>query len=157
MSVLIVDDSVLNRRMVRRTLQQRGIGASFEEAGDGLELLSLLGVPLPIEGSSSELRVVDIPVERTGDDGDDKALLCPPDAPSYDVILLDDNMLKMDGSVAVGLLREHGYAGLVVGVSGCAVEEEMQLFCQQGLDYVLPKPFVVEDLVRVLQTHFELD
>jgi CheY-like chemotaxis protein len=42
MSVLIVDDSVLSRRMMRRTLRQRGIGASVEEAGDGLELLSLL-------------------------------------------------------------------------------------------------------------------
>jgi CheY-like chemotaxis protein len=74
------------------------------------------------------------------------------------VILLDINMLHMDGSVAVRLLREHGYTGLVVGVTGIAVEEEMQLFCQQGVDYMLlPKPFVVEDLVRVLQTHFELD
>jgi CheY-like chemotaxis protein len=159
MSILIVDDSVINRRMVRRTLQQHYIGASYEEACDGLELLLLLGVSLPTGVDVSEQHVLDIPAEESGDT---LSVLRPPsierpDAPSYDVILLDDKMLQMDGSVAVRLLREHGYTGLVVGVTGIAVEEEMQLFCEAGVDYALPKPFVVQDLMRVLQTHFEID
>jgi CheY-like chemotaxis protein len=151
MSVLIVDDSVMNRRMMKRTLQQHGIGAYFEEAGDGLELLSLLGVPLPTGDDRPDS------FHRSGLISDIDSNDNPSDVKSYDVILLDINMLHMDGTEAVRLLREHGYTGLVVGVTGIAVEEEMQLFCQQGVDYALPKPFVVEDFVRVMLMHFEHD
>jgi CheY-like chemotaxis protein len=56
----------------------------------------------------------------------------------------------MNGSVAVKRLRQHGYEGLVVGVTGSALEEDLNAFCAAGVDYALPKPFVIEDFIDIL-------
>jgi osomolarity two-component system, sensor histidine kinase SLN1 len=74
--------------------------------------------------------------------------------PRYDLILLDDNMTFMNGSVAVKKLRQYGYKGLIIGVTGSALEEDMQDFCTAGVDYALPKPFVVEDCISLVKLHY---
>jgi signal transduction histidine kinase len=133
LSILIVDDSPLNRKMLIRTLKQHQVGASYEDVGDDLELLALLGVP-----ANGELSDVDADGWTAGSD-------------KYDVIILDDNMTYMNGSEAVKKLREHGYEGLVVGVTGSAREEDLDDFCAAGVDYALPKPFVIEDFIDLLK------
>ena len=145
MRVLIVDDSVLNRKMLRRTLKQHQIGASFEDASDGLELLALFGVPEndhcdDVVNFNSHVQPIVVPLRNMS---------------AYDVILLDDNMIQMCGSIAVKKLRQHGYEGLVVGVTGSALEEDMKAFCEAGVDYALPKPFVVEDFMEIVLSHFQ--
>jgi CheY-like chemotaxis protein len=146
MRILIVDDSVLNRKMLTRTLKQHGIGASFEDASDGLELLALFGVP---ESDDASDDVIDFNAK-------DRVTPLPEleNAATYDVILLDDNMIQMNGSVAIKKLRQHGYEGLIVGVTGSALEEDMNAFCAAGVDYALPKPFVVEDFIDIVESHF---
>ena len=161
LSVLIVDDSALNRKMLARTLKQHRVGATFAHASDGRELLAMLGVPHDSKGGSA-----------AADDGDDvldfstdatvqntaaaaAAAVAASNRDSlYDVILLDDNMTYMNGSVAVRAMRRHGYAGLIVGVTGSALEEDMSAFCLAGVDHALPKPFVVKDFVEIVQAHF---
>jgi len=151
LSILIVDDSSLNRKMMTRTLKQHHIGASYEGVGDGLELLSVLGVPGATE-TSNELDFVDL---------ESNFELLEPSCSlqnqrKYDVILLDDHMVRMDGSAAMKILRRCGYKGLVVGVTGSALEEDLNAFCAAGVDYALPKPFVLGDFVDIVNTHIAM-
>ena len=141
LSVLIVDDCPLNRKMLVRSLKQQKFGASHDCACDGVELLSLFGVPETDDTSCRSGRS-NVPMERT----------IKSDS-SYDVILLDDNMTHMNGSTAVKRLRQSGYKGLVVGVTGSALEEDMQAFCRAGVDYAMPKPFVVSDFIKLMESH----
>ena len=127
LSVLIVDDSPLNRKMLVRSLKQQKFGASHDCACDGVELLSLFGVP-ETDDTSCRSGSSNVPMERT----------IKSDS-SYDVILLDDNMPHMNGSTAVKRLRQSGYKGLVVGVTGSALEEDRS------------RHFVVQELIMPCQ------
>jgi signal transduction histidine kinase/CheY-like chemotaxis protein len=134
LSILVVDDSSLNRKMLIRTLQQHRVGQTVVGLNDGLKLLNHFGVESaafrsdPIDVRSIEMK--------------------------YDVILLDDHMTEMDGSVAIRNLRKAGYNGLVVGLTGSVSDEDLNVFCAAGADYALPKPFVMDDFVRILRSHF---
>jgi len=146
LSILVVDDSVINRKMVTRTLLQHHIGSIIEGVGDGTELLSLLGV------STSEID--DFASRGTGDMdsncGHQVSDISNND--TYDVILLDDHMTHMDGSIAVKKLRHCGYRGLVIGVTGSATDEDMQEFCEAGVDFALPKPFILKDFLIIVNS-----
>jgi signal transduction histidine kinase/CheY-like chemotaxis protein len=150
LSILIVDDSVLNRKMMTRTLKQHRIGATYSGAGDGVELLSLFGVP-----DASDTSVdVDMPVDIDIESNMKLERMCTlQNQKAFDVILLDDHMTQMDGSTAVKALRQFGYTGLVIGVTGSALDDDLKAFCAAGVDYALPKPFVIEDFINILNKH----
>jgi CheY-like chemotaxis protein len=58
-----------------------------------------------------------------------------------DFVCLDANMPVMSGYEAAAALRsEHGYAGLIIGVTGNAMAEDMARFRACGCDVVLSKP-----------------
>jgi signal transduction histidine kinase/CheY-like chemotaxis protein len=140
LNILVVDDSSLNRKMLIRTLQQHGVGQTFEGLNDGIKLLNHFGVDSTAWGNdtnavSSEYCVRSMDMQ-------------------YDVILLDDHMTEMDGSVAIRNLRKAGYSGLVVGLTGSVSDEDLNSFCAAGADYALPKPFVIGDFIRILRSHF---
>jgi signal transduction histidine kinase/CheY-like chemotaxis protein len=149
MSILLVDDSVMNRKMLTRTLKQHHVGASHEGAGDGLELLSLMGVPGATD-SGYEAVVTD----HDSSDTDVTPVFTLQGKTDFDVIILDDNMTYMNGSEAVKILREYGYEGLVIGLTGSALEEDLNAFCAAGVDYALPKPFVIEDFINIIKSNF---
>jgi CheY-like chemotaxis protein len=69
----------------------------------------------------------------------------PPDA-----ILMDFEMPVMNGPTATARLREMGCTCLIVGVTGNVLPADREAFKAAGADSVLPKPLVLEDLVRVL-------
>jgi signal transduction histidine kinase/CheY-like chemotaxis protein len=69
----------------------------------------------------------------------------PPDA-----ILMDFEMPVMNGPTATARLREMGCTSLIVGVTGNVLPADREAFKAAGADSVLPKPLVLEDLVRVL-------
>jgi CheY-like chemotaxis protein len=140
LSILVVDDSALNRKMLIRTLQQHRVGQTFEGLNDGLKLLNHFGVEIAAFRSDS----YDVSSEHCVRSIEMK----------YDVILLDDHMTEMDGSVAIRNLRKAGYSGLVVGLTGSVSDEDLNVFCAAGADYALPKPFVMDDFVRILLKHF---
>jgi signal transduction histidine kinase/CheY-like chemotaxis protein len=142
LSILIVDDSFLNRKMISRTLHQKRVGSKFQCLDDGDELLADFGL---LEETLHN---------RCADDCDVVPMTQLKDEKKYDIILLDDNMTRMNGSEAVKVLRSRGYNGLIVGLTGCALEEDLTSFCEAGVDYALPKPFVVEDFIRIVKSHF---
>jgi CheY-like chemotaxis protein len=127
---LAVDDTALNRKMMSRLL--RAAGHAVDEAEDGLECLAALhcsaeGPPVPLPG-----------VSASGAAGLSQA---------YDAVLIDENMPNMSGPEAVQRLRECGYKGLVIGVTGDCYQDQMDRFVAQGANAVLPKPLKV-DLLR---------
>ena len=49
------------------------------------------------------------------------------------------------------LVREEGYTGLIIGLTGDTSLEDVKYFKAHGADAVLPKPFVVAEFNRVVQ------
>jgi signal transduction histidine kinase len=141
LSVLVVDDSALNRKMLIRTLKQHHVGKSFDGVSDGLKLLCHLGLS---KSDSEYVPTIEVNGPHLSADLSDM----------YDVILLDDHMTDMNGSVAIQILRRSGYEGLVVGLTGSAMDDDLSKFCAAGVDYALPKPFVFDDFLHILQSHF---
>ena len=70
--------------------------------------------------------------------------------PPYDVILMDFVMPNMDGPTATREIRGLGYSGIIIGVTGNALAEDIELFMTCGANKVLPKPLQIEDLMNTL-------
>ena len=67
-----------------------------------------------------------------------------------DVILMDNVMPNKDGPTATRELRELGYAGIIIGVTGNALPEDVAYFKSQGANEVLPKPMDIGELKKIL-------
>ena len=48
------------------------------------------------------------------------------------------------------LIREEGYRGLIIGLTGDTSREDVVHFKAHGADAVLPKPFMLVDFDRVV-------
>jgi len=75
----------------------------------------------------------------------------------YDCILVDYEMPVMNGPSACKGVREMGYTGFVVGVTGNLLPEDVGYFMDCGADAVLPKPFKYKDLEELLIEHGMFD
>jgi CheY-like chemotaxis protein len=73
---------------------------------------------------------------------------------TIDVILMDNNMPNMIGTEATRVLRESGYRGVIFGVTGDVLEEDVKKFLNGGATDVLFKPLNVEILKRALYKVF---
>ncbi len=123
MSILVVDDALMNRKLLIRLLQSNG--HSCGEAENGQALIDTIHFSL--FGSSAELK-----------------------AAQYDCILVDYEMPVMNGPEACKAIREMGYTGFVVGVTGNLLPEDVGYFMDCGADAVLPKPFNYNNLKQLL-------
>lgn len=72
-------------------------------------------------------------------------------AGSYDVILMDVQMPKLDGLEATKRLREQGNQTPIIAVSANAYEEDIQLSLNAGMDSHIAKPLKRPDLISRLQ------
>ena len=61
----------------------------------------------------------------------------------FDVILMDSQMPLMRGTVATRKIRDLGYTGFVVGVTGNAMPADTAEFLAHGADMVLVKPMSI--------------
>jgi len=69
----------------------------------------------------------------------------------YNVILMDDNMPNMNGSEAVEIIRQYGYRGLIVGISGDVDPACIERFKKKGVDDVMSKPIDVDKLKMFIE------
>jgi len=72
----------------------------------------------------------------------------------YDVIIMDMEMPVMNGFDAVKQLRESGYTGTIVAVTGLTQPEDKDRCLEVGCDKYLPKPYTrqnLSDLIKSLQ------
>jgi CheY-like chemotaxis protein len=70
---------------------------------------------------------------------------------SYDLVLLDSVMVNMHGPQAAAKMRAEGIAGLIIGLTGNALPEDVQAFKDQGANQVLIKPLERELLLQLLK------
>lgn len=61
-------------------------------------------------------------------------------APVFDVVVLDNLMARMHGPETAERLRALGYKGMIVGLSGNSLEEDLKEFERRGANAVLVKP-----------------
>ena len=71
---------------------------------------------------------------------------------AYDAVLLDNEMPIMRGRDAVRQVREMGYKGVVIGVTGNVTDEDVDDFVEQGVDMVILKPLTVESFENAMAT-----
>jgi signal transduction histidine kinase len=126
MRILVVDDAKMNRKLLIRLLESNG--HTCGEAENGQALINTIESCSKVEGEKEK------------------------DA-QYDCILVDYEMPVMNGPEACKAVREMGYTGFVVGVTGNLLPEDVGYFMDCGADAVLPKPFKYKDLEQLLIEH----
>jgi len=122
-TILIIDDSTMNRKMIARLFASSD---EFEynllEASNGQEGVdAVLG-----DAESNKIKLID-------------------------VILMDNQMPVMNGVTAVKLLREGGFANLIVMISGDSMNSDSVSLSSCGANHVLLKPIrkdVLFDKIR---------
>ena len=95
----------------------------------------------------------------TAENGQDLIDAVRKDMVQYDCILVDYEMPVMNGPESCKGVREMGYTGFVVGVTGNLLPEDVGYFLDCGADAVLSKPFKYKALEELLIEHgmFELN
>lgn len=120
--ILIVDDSTINRKVLRKSIQAEmpGFQAIVSECVDGQDAIDLFES-------------------------------APHDGHALDCILLDNIMTHMHGPETVRLLRrKYNYSGLILGVTGNVIASDVEEFKSSGVDNVFIKPLVMSNLITEL-------
>ena len=136
---LVVDDSVLNRKMVCKLL--RAANHTCSEAVDGIEAIR--------KTMSSSVKIDNV-INSLGNSLSDSSR-----NQNYDAILMDFMMPNMDGPSATQALRDLGYKGLILGVTGNVLPSDIAHFIAHGADQVLLKPLDIQ-LLHVAVAEFQL-
>ena len=111
LTILIVDDSTLNRKMTAKMFAKT---ATCDQAADGQIAVDMFMAKYSPLGTPSS---------------------------AYDVILMDYQMPNMDGPTAIRELRRLGFRGLIFGLTGNAIECDKMEMMAAGADKVFIKPF----------------
>lgn len=131
-TILLVEDNLINQKVLRRQLQARGY--EIIVANNGVEAIEEVkrrgGEPTP---SSSSHRNY------------------------FDCILMDQEMPILDGNAATREIRDiqaHGDAGRspILGVSANVRDAQKTGMIEAGMDAVISKPFKVDDLVEKMKS-----
>lgn len=130
-TLLLVEDNLINQKVLRRQLQSRG----FEvfTANNGQE-------------------AIDAVAERGQTSTKD-----PNNRNFFDCILMDQEMPIKDGNTAtqeIRQLQQQGRAGYshILGVSANVREAQTSSMREAGMDDVISKPFKVDDLVKKVRS-----
>ena len=154
-TILVVDDSATNRKMLVRSLMCKGL-FTCREAEDGVEALSIITLSM-----NARQRKVGALLQRfsrkdandnTGSPRTLKGLVAnamQQQRVVIDAVLIDSNMPRMNGQEAIVEMRKMGYHGTIIGVSG-GDDETMRQFMQAGADSVMQKPAKTDHLVKFL-------
>ena len=126
--ILMVDDSAISLKLCVKLF--RKLGAEVDDALDGSVALakvqeSILEAPLPKENSSHHHH--------------------------YDFIVMDNLMPIMNGTEACRKMRQAGYQGIIIGLTGNALQEDVEEYLQHGANAVLRKPLDLEEFHSTLE------
>jgi CheY-like chemotaxis protein len=68
----------------------------------------------------------------------------------FDAILMDNSMPNMNGTEAAKEIRKLGFAGKIIGVTGNALQADVDEFISNGADDVVIKPITKENYAHIL-------
>ena len=68
----------------------------------------------------------------------------------FDLVLMDYQMPVMDGPSAARAMREMGYEGPIIGVTGNVLAKDVATFVSKGADSVLSKPLHFNALLEAV-------
>ena len=133
--LLLVDDAATNRKILRKLLEQSG--HECEEAKNGVEGLQMMK---------------DVFRRPTHWHCDSDSAIGPNKTSNdyYDAILMDFVMPEMSGPDATRAIRELGYAGPIIGVTGNARDEDRNVFLNAGATDVIIKPLKKAHLLKFI-------
>ena len=122
--ILLVDDSIPNRKMLNRLLTREH--HIVTEAQDGTEAIEIVRKSLEHDPNN----------EQTTSE--------------FDLILMDYYMPGMNGPDAIAAIRDMGYTGVIFGVSG-VMDDDANHFIEAGAHLVLYKPITMAALWKALR------
>jgi CheY-like chemotaxis protein len=130
-TLLLVEDNLINQKVLRRQLQARGFEVFI--ANNGQEAIDA--------------------VSKRGQIANDN----PNNRNFFDIILMDQEMPVKDGNAAtqeIRQLQQEGKAGYshIIGVSANVREAQTDSMREAGMDDVISKPFKVDDLVKRIRS-----
>ena len=123
--IMVVDDSPMNRRMLMLHLNGFGI-KQILQASNGLE-------------------AVEAVERRMSGESDDKV---------FDIIYMDCLMPVMGGNEATRRIREMGFAGAIVSVTGNGLPDDVREIMAAGSNVVLVKPVSAKDVANSIQSMY---
>lgn len=141
--ILLVDDSVPNRKMLSRLLQREG--HTVIEVGDGTEAVEVVRNKMNeiifLQHGDSQSVTMNLEDEEKSEHNS---------AP-FDFILMDYFMIKMNGPEAAREIRKLGYKNPIIGVTGVVGDDSVE-FVKAGADLVLSKPVTVLSIWKGLHS-----
>jgi CheY-like chemotaxis protein len=128
--LLLVEDNVINQRILRRKLESKGFKVTTSNNGR--------------EAVEAVQRVASSPAEASSSNSSS--------AP-FDIILMDQEMPVMDGNTATKAIRDMQSKGSVqhipiLGVTANVREEQKEEMLSAGMDDVISKPYGIEEMVN---------
>lgn len=120
---LVVDDSRVTRKLFSNHLKAFGV-VNIQQASDGLEAVRAV---------------------------DDRMISKQTDTKPFDVIFMDWHMPGMDGKLATIRMRELGFIGAIIIVTGDGLPEDINEIMASGATQVLVKPINVAQIEKCLQ------
>jgi signal transduction histidine kinase/DNA-binding NarL/FixJ family response regulator len=133
-SICMVDDNILNCKMMYRLLNTLPMFDVMEPFQNGHDMISMMST----QSMSNEF--------------------VTPSQPSWpiDIVLLDKYMPDMDGLAVVDAMRSMKYDKLVFGLTGIEHPKEIQEFIDHGADFVFVKPLnpqKIESIITFLRKY----
>jgi CheY-like chemotaxis protein len=130
-TLLLVEDNLINQKVLRRQLQSRGFEVFV--ANNGQEAVDMV---------ETRGKVHEIKSTRRN---------------RFDCILMDQEMPVMDGNTATEEIRELQRQGRaddcpILGVTANVREAQTRSMLESGMDAVISKPFKVDDLVKKIRS-----
>jgi len=116
---------------------------------DSLRVLVVEDDPLFERLTRAHLKAMNAQVDHAanGQIGTDMAL-----QNVYDAVLMDMEMPVMNGLTAIRTLREKGYAGTIIAVTGMTRPEKREECIVAGCDGFLGKPYTKDNLASVIRS-----
>ena len=144
-NVLIVDDSGPCRSMIERSMSvirndEVECHVCCDQASDGQKSVEMIKSMMnaltlgPSSQSSDSIRISAV-TKKTK-----RAVNVVSVHAVYDLIFMDYQMPHMDGPTAIRRIRELGYRGQIIGLTGNILGSEIDLMYESGADRVLSKP-----------------
>jgi len=83
-------------------------------------------------------------------DGSEAVEIIKSNANKFNMVFMDNMMPTMNGVEATKILRKLEFPGLIIGLTGNALDEDLMEFVVAGADIALPKPFQMKHLDKLL-------